>query len=115
MDGPKLVTHKTDTHKVLFWKESVEKEQRLRLRWFSTHKHLFMDNINAPSTNEVTEAIKDELRKTRRDYHKNREYFPVDRKADGDVPPPLLDSRAVQEIMRPVDPQIKKIIYDGMY
>lgn len=103
---------KIDMRKAQFWTESVQREEMLRLKWFAAHEELFVEHLNEPIKNKVPESIKEELHKTRQDYHLNREYFPTVRMDEPE--PPLVDPLAISEVMRPVDPEVKKIIYFGM-
>lgn len=101
-----------NTREAHFWKDSVGKEEMLRLKWFTNHENIYVDNLVEPIKHKVPDAIKAELQKTRQDYHLNRDYIPVKRFDEPE--PPVVDPMAIKEIMRPVDPEIKQIIYSGM-
>ncbi|KAK9739410.1 hypothetical protein QE152_g8997 [Popillia japonica] len=92
-----------------FWKESVAKEETLRLNWFINHGKLFVHHLNEPIKHKIADSVTDELHQTRQTYHENREYFPL--KVVGEPEPPVIDPMAISQCMRPVDPDIKKIIY----
>lgn len=93
--------------------ESVEKENRLRLEWFRRNIDRLEASVETPNTRTVPQELKDELKKMRQTKHERKETYPV-AKAD-DAPPPKYDERAISHIMKPVEPQVKDILYQGIY
>lgn len=92
--------------------EAVEKENRLRLEWFRKNIDRLEASVETPNTRTVPQELKDELRKMRQTKHERKEIYPILKADDG--PPPKYDERAILHIMKPVEPKVKDILYQGI-
>lgn len=100
------------TLKQLAFIDSVEKENRLRLEWFRRNIDRLEASVNKPNTRTVPQELKDEVKRNRQSKHETRERHPMV-KVD-DAPPRLYDERAIMNIMKPIDPEVKAILYQGI-
>lgn len=100
-----------DMRKQRNWIESIEKENRLRLTWFRKNERRLEECAEKPSAREVPQELKDEVRETRQNTYRNAKKFP--RIKTEDALPPAFDEDAILNVMRPIDPDIKKLLYMG--
>lgn len=91
--------------------EAVEKENRLRLEWFRKNVDRLEKSINAANTRVVSQEMKDELKRMRQTKHERAEKHPI--LIADEIAPPKYDERAILHIMRPVEPKVKDILYQG--
>ena len=98
-----------DVRKDKAWVAFVEKEDKLRLRWFSANESKL---DTPPLKRKVSPELRHELIRSRKSFDKNRDFFP-NRKPDEPEPPPV-DPDALVHIMKPVDPSTRQLIYSGI-
>lgn len=91
--------------------DQIEKENRLRLEWFRRNIDRLKASVETPNSRTVPQELIDEVKESRRLNNETREKYPI--VIAEDVPPPQYDEDAILNIMRPVDPAIKKILYQG--
>ncbi|XP_017770077.1 PREDICTED: uncharacterized protein LOC108557883 [Nicrophorus vespilloides] len=89
------------------WKDSVEKEERLRLKWFNKNEAQFIASTLKEGVKLVSKEELDNLVETRKDLYTNAERHP--RIKTEDVP--NTDNHSVYHIMRPVKPEHSTLLY----
>lgn len=102
-----------DVKKQKMWFESIEKENRLRLNWFRKNEGTLTAYAERPNARTVPEELKEEVKLGRQARFRNVERYPntVTEEAD----PLDVDLDAIMNVMKPVPPEDKKLIYTGMY
>lgn len=93
--------------------DSVEKENRLRLEWFRRNIDRLEASVETPNTRSVPQQLKDEVRLNRQIKHKTKERHPI--VIIDDAPPRKYDEKAMLNVMKPMDQEVKDILYQGVY
>ncbi|XP_074033958.1 protein SPMIP1 [Leptinotarsa decemlineata] len=91
------------------WAHAIEKEAKLRLKWFRANEARLNEIANKPPSREVPEDVKNEYKKTLIESYQNVIKHPRIKTRDPDP----IDPSAFQGIMKPVDPAVRKLIYTG--
>lgn len=92
--------------------DAVEKENRLRLEWFRKNIDRLEASVDTPNTRSVPQELKDEVKRNRQIKHQTTEKHPIVRVDD--APPPKYDETAMLNLMKPIDPEVKGILYQGI-
>lgn len=92
--------------------EAIEKENRLRLEWFRRNIDRLEASVETENTRTVPQELKDEVRQMRQVKHETKETYPI--LISDDPPPAKFDEKAIMNIMKPVDPKVKDILYQGI-
>lgn len=100
-----------DIKKKKTWYDAIEKENRLRLRWFRINEATLTAYAERPNARTVPEELKEEVRTGRQATFRNVERYP-NIKAD-EAGPLEVDLDAILNVMRPVPPEDKRLIYSG--
>ncbi|KAL3280049.1 hypothetical protein HHI36_017556 [Cryptolaemus montrouzieri] len=97
--------------KQVLWTQCIEKENHLRLKWFTRNEERLNEIANAPLIRTVPEEVKEDMRLGRIARFQNVDRKNV-KKLDHQKPYEQLDPR-VTNVMQPIDPKIKKLLYAG--
>lgn len=101
-----------DVKKQKMWYDAIEKENRLRLNWFRTNKERLTAYAERPNARTVSEEFKEEVRTGRQTGFRNVEKYPI--VLPDDIGEAFqFDIDAILNVMKPVDPEVKKLIYCG--
>lgn len=95
----------------LFWIQSIEKENQLRLNWFKKNETDLEAYAERENIRKVPEEIKEERKNNRRSLvqvsgRKTRTKYQ-------DPPPIETDPDAIYKTMKPIEPKIRNILYGG--
>lgn len=93
------------------WVDAVDKENRLRLSWFRKNEERLTASAEAPNARTVPQNLLDEAKEHRQNNYKNKEKHPYVRVDD--APPPKFDERAMYNIMKPMEPEVREILFRG--
>lgn len=91
--------------------EAVEKENRLRLAWFRRNLDRLEAGVEKPNTRTVPQELKDEVKHNRQIKHETKVRFPI--VINEDAPPRKVDEKAMMNVMKPIPPPVKDILYQG--
>ncbi|KAJ8920534.1 hypothetical protein NQ315_005403 [Exocentrus adspersus] len=91
------------------WVSAIEKENQLRLKWFTKNMDRLNRIANKENTRKVPQEVKDKFDNDLVESYKNVQRFPKIKVDDA----PLIEPKAMQGIMKPVDPAVTKLIYTG--
>lgn len=95
------------------WKDSCEKENKLRLRWFlKNEKNLERDSDFKDNTEKMKELYAAQI-ESQKQLFRDTNRYPAHEVPDPD--PPIVDPAALGSIMRPVPPEIKALIFSGLF
>ncbi|KAF5270154.1 hypothetical protein FQR65_LT03368 [Abscondita terminalis] len=94
-----------------FWTDTYEKEARLRLKWFRKNEDRLVAYSEKPFSKTVPPEILNKIAEDRKEQYQKVEKHP--RPHSSDPPPPLVDPRAIFNVMKPVDPVTERLIYTG--
>lgn len=97
--------------KQVVWTQCIEKENFLRLKWFTRNEERLNEIANAPLVRTVPEEVKEDMRLGRIARFQNVDRKNV-KKQDEQMPFADLDPR-IRNVMQPVDPQTLKLLYAG--
>ncbi|CAG9818050.1 unnamed protein product [Phaedon cochleariae] len=99
-----------DAHLEKGWAHAIEKENMLRLKWFRTNERRLNEISNKPPNRAVPEEVTEKYKEAIVDNYRNVIKNPRIKTGDAD---PLIDPRAMQAIMKPVNPATTRLIYSG--
>ncbi|CAG9772570.1 unnamed protein product [Ceutorhynchus assimilis] len=93
-----------------YWAKTIEKEAALRSMWFRKNEARLNENANKLiSSRAVPEEVKEKIKKNRIEAFQQIKKFPRIKTEDT-----VIDFEGnLQDIMRPVNPEITKLIYTG--
>lgn len=104
-------TRGIDMRKQKAWIDAIEKENKLRLKWFTKNESHLEDIANRLNTRTVSDEIKNDLKASRATEFENATRHAT--RFVEPAPAPLIDPDAIQNIMKPVDPATRNLIYSG--
>ncbi|XP_030748964.1 protein ATP6V1FNB-like [Sitophilus oryzae] len=91
------------------WATNIAKEAGLRAKWFKVNEKRLNEIANSVPSRVVPDEIKEEMKQNRiRGFQDLKKYPRI--KTEEQVPE---FTGNLQEIMKPVDPAVKKLIYTG--
>ncbi|KAJ8941143.1 hypothetical protein NQ318_004263 [Aromia moschata] len=91
--------------------DAIEKEDKLKLKWFRKNEERLNAIANKPTTKAVPEEVKEKFKQDRIDAYTNAIKNPRVKTEDS---PPRKVPGALQGVMRPVDPSVTRLIYTGL-
>ncbi|XP_045483744.1 protein ATP6V1FNB-like [Harmonia axyridis] len=97
--------------KQVVWTQCIEKENFLRLKWFTKNEERLNEIANAPLVRTVPQELKDDMRAGRISRFQNVDRKNV-KKQDEQMPFGHIDPR-IHNVMQPVDPKTLKLLYAG--
>lgn len=101
-----------DIGKQKHWIESIEKEKKLRLSWFRNNEQRLKECAEKTNSRIVPQHVKDDVKESRQTLYRSIKKYPITKPED---PPPLsVDDDAIVNVMRPVDPEEKNLLYCGI-
>ncbi|KAF5299348.1 hypothetical protein FQA39_LY02521 [Lamprigera yunnana] len=109
MEVQKKTFRGIEASKMNFWTDAIEVENRLRLKWFRKNEDTLVAYAEKPSSRTVPAEV---LKKVADDRQKR--YQGVERhgiRLIEEVIPPEIDPSAIYSTMKPIDPDIKKLLY----
>lgn len=104
-------TRGMDPSKIKIYTDAYEKEAHLRLKWFRKNEDRLEAYTAKPNSRTVPGEILDKIDSDRQERYQGIERYP--RYPVEDVPPPLIDPNAIYNTMKPVDPTVTRLIYQG--
>lgn len=93
------------------WRDNIEKEEKLRLKWFRKNEKLLVEEAEKPLNADFVESVENERMENRKHLFQDSKKFPMTVKDEA----PLLDydPDCTLHIMRPVDPKTRNLLYTG--
>lgn len=101
--------------KEIFWKEQRQKEDLMRLKWFtqnqkklieSAEREITRKNISPEVLKEVERMMLKRYKNAKRKRKKNEL---------SDIKFPDIDPNCIMNIMKPVDPKVAKLLYTSEF
>lgn len=100
---------KIDARLQQIWDSNIEKENRLRLLWFKKNEKALIADCDRPLQRAVGKELLAESEESRKQLIGSSVKFP--KKAFGEPEPPLVDPDAFIHVMKPIDHDVKRILY----
>ncbi|CAH1381209.1 unnamed protein product [Tenebrio molitor] len=89
------------------WKYSIEKEDKLRLKWFKTNEARLDEIANKVHLRQVPDEVKEEMKERMLNYFEDQDKHPP----PPELEPSIIDENAIHSIMRPVDKKTRDLLY----
>ncbi|RZC35475.1 uncharacterized protein BDFB_000526 [Asbolus verrucosus] len=93
------------------WVYQIEKEDKLRLKWFKKNEKRLEDIANRKNIREVSKKIHDEVKDKMLHYFQNREMHVVPPPNEDFMIPIAIDEDALYNIMRLVPKEVRNLLY----
>ncbi|XP_057667361.1 protein ATP6V1FNB-like [Diorhabda carinulata] len=90
------------------WIHSIEREDEVRLKWFRKHEERLNEIANATCSRTVPEEAKEKFAKGLIENFRNVQRFSRKKVEEAE----LISPGKLMDIMRPVDHEVKKMIYE---
>ncbi|XP_018330097.1 uncharacterized protein LOC108740312 [Agrilus planipennis] len=100
------------TRKQQVYADAIATEDRLRMKWFKRNEQRLVEYAEQALPKKVTEEEKEKMISDRQERYQNVERKVRPRFSEGGEVP-LIDPDAVYNVMRPVNPEVKSLLYAG--